>query len=201
MNGSDKKVSAIVLAAGESKRMKGKNKLLLPFRNKTVIRTVVENIVAAELDEIIVVLGYELEKAKSSLIYLPIKFVKNQNFEKGMTTSIQAGVRNASGDGYMICLADMVMISSQEYAQLKKEFLLRTNEDAACICLPRYKNEKGNPVIFSSYYRDAILQHRETEGCKAIVQQNKEHIHWIDMETPNVLLDMDSPEEYDQLKA
>jgi molybdenum cofactor cytidylyltransferase len=108
-------------------------------------------------------------------------------------------VRNATGDGYMICLSDMVVITSEEYSQLKKEFLQRLHEDEKCICLPRYKNEKGNPVIFSSSCREEILRHQEMEGCKAIVQQNKEHIHWIEMNSPHVLQDMDHREDYELL--
>lgn len=141
-------LSAIVLAAGESKRMKERNKLLLPFRNKTVIRYVVENIIAAGLHEVIVVVGHEAEKVEAALTDLSVKFVLNENFEKGMTTSIQAGVKNASGDGYMICLSDMVMITPEEYALMKDKFLQQLEHDSACICLPRYNGEKGNPGDF-----------------------------------------------------
>lgn len=199
MNNAKKKVSAIVLAAGESKRMKERNKLLLPFRTKTVIRYVIENIIAAGLDEVIVVLGHEAEKVKVALTNLSVKFVLNENFEKGMTTSIQSGIKNATGAGYMICLSDMVMITSGEYSLMKDKFLQQLEHDSACICLPRYNSEKGNPVIFSSHYSDAILQHREMEGCKTIVQQNKDHIYWIEMNTRHVLQDMDSPEDYELL--
>lgn len=148
MNSSVNMLSAIVLAAGESKRMKERNKLLLPFRNKTVIRYVVENIIAAGLHEVIVVVGHEAEKVEAALTDLSVKFVLNENFEKGMTTSIQAGVKNASGDGYMICLSDMVMITPEEYALMKDKFLQQLEHDSACICLPRYNGEKGNPGDF-----------------------------------------------------
>lgn len=200
MNDPKEKLGAIVLAAGESKRMKDRNKLLLPFRSMTVIRYVVENIIAAELDEVIVVLGHEADDVRAALADLSVKVVLNENFEKGMTTSIQEGVRNAAGDGYMICLSDMVMITSEEYALMKNEFMQQLQVDEKCICIPRFQNEKGNPVIFSASYREAILQHEEMEGCKAVVQENKEHIHWVDMDSPHVLLDLDYPEDYDRLK-
>lgn len=193
-------LSAIVLAAGESKRMQNKNKLLLPFKSKTVIRVVVENVVASGVNEVIVVLGHEAEKVKTGLAGIGVQFVLNKNYEKGMTTSIQEGVKHASGKGYMICLSDMVMITSEEYMQMKNEFLSQLASDERCICIPRYKNEKGNPVVFSSVYRDDILHHEEMEGCKGIVRENQSHIHWIEMNTPNVLRDMDSPGDYEHLK-
>jgi CTP:molybdopterin cytidylyltransferase MocA len=65
--------------------------------------------------------------------------------------------------------------------------------------VPRYNNEKGNPVIFSPYYNDVILEHKETEGCKAIVQANNGNIYWVDMRTDHVLQDMDYYEDYEKL--
>ncbi|MFI5134911.1 MAG: NTP transferase domain-containing protein [Chitinophagales bacterium] len=193
-------VSAIVLAAGESKRMGERNKLLLPFRNEAVIHFVIRNIVSSGADEVIVVLGHEAEKVKSALADLPIKFVLNEKYERGMTTSIQQGVRHASGSGFMICLSDMVMIIAEEYALMKNDFLRQLKKDEKCICIPRYENEKGNPVIFSSAYRNAILQHKEMEGCKSIVLENKEHIHWVEMQTSHVLQDFDFPGDYERLQ-
>ncbi len=189
-------VSAIVLAGGLSKRMGTANKLLLPYKNKTVIATVIENIIAAGIEEIMVVTGYEAEKIQDALKGFTVQFIYNPEYEKGMTTSIQQGVFAAKGDGYMICLSDMVLIEPDEYTLLKKVFEAQLQLDEKCICIPRYKNEKGNPVIFSSFYKEAILQHKDMEGCKEIVQLNKAHIHWIEMDTQHVLQDMDYPEDY-----
>jgi molybdenum cofactor cytidylyltransferase len=192
-------LSAIVLAAGSSKRMGNKNKLLLPYRNSIVIVATIENILAAGIEEVIVVTGFESEKIKASIQHLPIKITYNKDHATGMTSSIQCGVHKASGEGFMICLADMVLITSAEYALLKNDFEVQYQQNSKCICIPRYNKEKGNPVIFSSYYRQAILQHQDPEGCKEIVQSNKETIHWIDMTDDHVLQDMDHLEDYEKL--
>ena len=194
-------VSAIVLAAGLSKRMGAANKLVLPYKNKTVIATVVENIIAAGIEEVIVVSGFEAEQIQVALEGLPVQFIYNPEYEKGMTTSIQQGVFAAKGDGYMICLSDMVLIEPDEYTLLKKVFEEKVQLDEKCICMPRYKNEKGNPVIFSSFYKEAILEHKNMEGCKEIVQLNKAHIHWVEMDTAHILQDMDYPEDYKTLST
>lgn len=200
MNSSNHRITAIVLAAGLSRRMEGVNKLLLPFQNKAVIRTVVENILSGELDEVIVVVGHEAEKVKSTLVNLPLEFVLNEDYEKGMTTSIQAGVRKATGAGFMICLSDMVLIKPEEYSMMKEAFLQQLIRDPECICIPRYENEKGNPVIFSSAYRKEILNHTEMKGCRTIVQKHQSHVYWIAMATEHVLQDMDFREDYEQLQ-
>lgn len=196
MKNSDRILSAVVLAAGLSKRMGTANKLLLPYKNSTLIRTVVQHILNSGIEEVIIVVGHEAEKVKTALFDLPVQFVLNGQFEMGMTTSIQEGVRHATGAGYMICLADMVLITAEEYVFMKNEFLRQLHHDPSVICLPRYKNEKGNPVIFSSLYRDAILMHGDMEGCKDIVQQSKAHIHWMEMTTPHILQDVDYPKDY-----
>jgi molybdenum cofactor cytidylyltransferase len=189
-------LSAIVLAAGLSKRMGDINKLLLPYNNKTIIETTLENILASEIDEVIVVTGYEAEKTKSVIQHLPVTIVHNPDYKEGMTTSIQCGIEHVNDTGYMVCLADMFMITSEEYTLLKKTYEENFTENPKYIYLPRYNNEKGNPVIFSPYYKKAILEHKKMEGCKVIVQSNKENIFWADMPTNHVLQDMDYYEDY-----
>lgn len=192
-------LSVIIVAAGASSRMGEKNKLLLTYKNKTVLAHVVENIAAAGLTEIIVVTGFEATDIRESIVNTPVHFVHNPDYKKGMTTSIQQGVFAATGSGYMICLADLVLITPDEYAYIAQKFREQINHDSKCICLPVYMGVKGNPVIFSSYYRQAILRHADMEGCKGIVQVNKEHLHLIPMGTSHVLQDIDTPPDYESL--
>lgn len=193
-------VSAIVLAAGLSKRMGNSNKLLLPYRQHTVIEATLNNILAAGIMDIIVVTGYESDKINNAIKHLPATIVDNPFYAQGMTTSIQQGITYAKGNGFMICLSDMMMIEPVEYSLLVTAFEQQFSFNPKCICIPRYGNEKGNPVIFSAYYRTAILKHTDMEGCKAIVQANKEEICWVDMPTNHVLMDMDYPEDYEKLR-
>ena len=102
-------LSAIILAGGLSSRM-GTNKLLLPYENHTIIEHIVENVCNAGVEEVIVVTGHEAIKVKTALRKFPVKFVHNANYATGITTSIQQGVKSATGNGYMICLGDMIKI-------------------------------------------------------------------------------------------
>ena len=193
-------VTAIVLAAGLSARMGDANKLLLPLACKTVIETVVQNIIDANIEEIIVVTGHEAEDVKKALANLPVQIIHNPHFTKGMTTSIQLGVSMARGNGYMICLSDMPLIKPEDYAFLKKRFNEQQLVNEQCIVIPKFLDEKGNPVIFSSFYREAILIHQEMEGCRAIIQTNKKNICWAEMSNDNILRDMDTNAEYEKMK-
>jgi len=192
-------LSAIVLAAGLSARMGRENKLLLPLNGKTVIEVTLQQLLETGIEEIIVVTGYEAEKVRAAIKHLPVTIIYNSMYERGMTTSIQKGVETATGNGYMICLADMFAIASSEYASIAAGFEKQLPLDRHCICIPRHKNEKGNPVIFSASYKTDILLHREMEGCKAIIQLNKKHIRWIDMDTAHILEDLDYPDDYKKI--
>lgn len=186
-------ITAIILAAGFSSRMKT-NKLALQYGPTTVLNHVILELVKSKVDEIIVVTSRE-ENIEG------VKAVVNLHPEKGMTSSIKTGVDAASekSQAYMICLADMVKLDSEDYTLLASEFDKAYSKNSSCILLPRYDGEKGNPVIFSSAYKSEILRHEDPEGCKGIIKQHPDQIVWIDMNNDAVLVDMDTPEDYDRL--
>jgi molybdenum cofactor cytidylyltransferase len=191
-------VSAIVLAGGLSSRM-GANKLLLPYEGHTIIERVVDNICMASFEEVIVVTGHQSEKIRKVLRNYSVKFVHNLGYAFGMTTSIQEGVKAATGDGYMICLGDMVNITSKEYAWLSLRFESCVETDKATIVLPLFNHTKGNPVLFSALYKNKILRHTNMNGCSDIVQENKNSIKYVEMPSNHVLQDIDSFNDYYQL--
>ena len=253
-------VTAIVLAAGLSRRMGNENKLLLPFGNSTILGTTLTQILNAQLGETRLVLGHEAaavweslkrtdlgnlknflnlvpnlsqnaderdpsvfsmldvglrisedmntfpkreaehESHNLSIIHYPLSITINPHFEKGMTTSIQAGIavadKEGRGRGYMMCLSDMPFITSAEYQYLKKEFLKRLMIDNQAIVQPVFRDERGNPTIFSSFYKKHILELDYTEGCKPIVQAYKNHVYLVEMPTDSVLRDIDEKGQY-----
>ena len=105
-------LSVILLAAGESRRMGERNKLLLPFRESCFLGHIADQILAAKPDELLVVVGHEQERIREALANGPIQFVENPSYAEGMTTSIRAGIQAASPEatGFMICLSDLPFI-------------------------------------------------------------------------------------------
>jgi molybdenum cofactor cytidylyltransferase len=190
--------SAIVLAAGTSSRMGTPNKLLLDFNGVPLVRHVIKEIIESKPFETIVVTGHEEREIRQALTGLDLMFVHNPDFEQGMTSSIKAGVALAKGTGFMICLSDMYALSAIHYSELISFFLSRLATDKLSICLPFYKEERGNPVIFSAAFREQILSHPEPEGCRKIVQHNAKHLYKLQMASPEILQDMDTPDDYQQ---
>ena len=114
-------ISAILLAAGQSKRMKGENKLTKKIQDIPLIKHSVENILASSVDELIIVLGYQKEIVEKIISKNEkIKFVFNNDFKSGMASSIKVGLNHISNtsEAFFICLGDMPMIKPDIYNQL-----------------------------------------------------------------------------------
>ena len=194
-------ISAIILAAGESKRMGAQNKLLLPFGEKTLIENIVDTVLASQVSEVIVVLGHESARIRDVLRNRKVRFAINLDFEEGMTTSIQTGVRTISpqAKGFMICLSDLLFIKVKEFNKLLHAFEKDLTKNEYSIVLPSFQGQRGNPVIFSVSYKSAILEHRGKNGCRGVIKQNPEHVFEQVMETANILKDIDTKEDYQSL--
>ncbi len=193
-------ISVIVLAAGLSRRMGLENKLLLPFNGKTILETTIEQLLAAQIGPISVVVGHEKELVKSILKqYDPLSIIENLDYKSGMTSSIKAGVRASMGNDFMICLSDMPLIQPNEYQRLRDSFIEIKKHDEYAIIQPIFNEKQGNPVIFSNFYGNLILNNKNTEGCKPIVQAHKQHVYRVEMPSDSVLLDADTKEDYAKL--
>jgi len=191
-------ISAILLAAGASRRMGAPNKLLLPFRNTTLLGNVVTALCASEAEEVIVVLGHEAEQVRVALPERRFQIVENPDFAQGMTTSIRAGIRAASpqSEGFMICLSDLPFVEVEDYNTLLSAFRKARIQEAHAIVRPVHQGCPGNPVLFSSEYRQLLLAHEKLEGCRGLIQQHPEHVREVEMPTDHVLRDIDTPEQY-----
>ena len=190
-------ISAIILAAGESRRMGVQNKLLLQIDSEVLIRKFVKSVSNSLVDAVLVVVGFEAEKIKAVLHDQSVKFVENPSYEEGMTTSIQSGVKASSNEstGLMICLADMPFAETSDLNLLIQAFNDYQSTESSLIIVPVFQGKRGNPVLFSEVFSDKILTHKG-EGCREIVRQFPHYVKEVSMENDNLLRDIDTPEDY-----
>ena len=190
-------ISAIILAAGESRRMGVQNKLLLQIDSEVLIRKFVKSVSNSLVDAVLVGVGFEAEKIKAVLHDQSVKFVENPSYEEGMTTSIQSGVKASSNEstGLMICLADMPFAETSDLNLLIQAFNDYRSTESSLIIVPVFQGKRGNPVLFSEVFRDKILTHKG-EGCREIVRQFPHYVKEVSMENDNLLRDIDTPEDY-----
>ena len=192
-------ITAIVLAAGESRRMGSANKLLLRFGETTLIERVVHTVRQSEAGEVIVVLGHQAEGVRAVLDGHDVVFVENDRYHEGMITSIHAGVRAVSPEatGFMICLSDLPLIEPEELNRLIEAFKEAVRERP--IVVPTFEGRRGNPGLFPVHYKPQLLDHHGLMGCKEIVQQNPDTVLEVAMATDHVLRDVDTMEAYQRL--
>lgn len=193
-------ISAIVLAAGMSRRM-GENKLLRGFSGKTMLEATLDHILASGVEEVVVVLGHDADRLRPLLQDRPVKTVFNPDYATGMTASIQAGIRAAApaADGFMICLSDMPLIGSETYRLIQAVFSEKTQLEKRLIVQPAFENTAGNPVIFSAVFKNELLALEFPEGCKPVVQHNRDCLVRVETRDNAVLRDADTPEDFESL--
>ena len=189
-------ISAILLAAGQSKRMKGENKLTKEIQGIPLIKLSVKNILASSINELIIVLGHQKEIIEKLIDKNEkIKFVFNKNFESGMDSSIKTGLNNLSEktESFFICLGDMPMVSHDIYNQLIK------SKDNKEIIVPTYKGQQGNPVLFDKSMKEKILDIRGDVGAKKILELNKDKILNLEINDQSITKGFDTQDNFNSL--
>ena len=186
-------ISSILLAAGQSKRMKGENKLIKQIQGIPLIQHSVKNILLSPIDELIIVLGYQKEIVQKIINKnKKIKFVYNNDFASGMASSIITGLKQLSENtGYFfICLGDMPLINSNIYNQLINS---KNKKD---IIVPNYKNQQGNPVLFNKSMKEKVMSIKGDMGAKKLIQTNKDKVFNITINDESIIKNYNTPENF-----
>jgi len=196
-------ISAILLAAGQSKRMNGENKLTKEIQGAPLIKHSVKSILASSIDELIVVLGHQKETIEKLIDKnKKIKFVYNKNYKNGISSSIQAGLRIISKkmEAFFICLGDMPDVNQNIYNKMIKTKLnynkkLKPNFKKE-IFIPTYEKKNGNPVLFTKHMKEKIMQISGDDGAKELIEIYKSKALHIPVKNRGITLDFDIQEDF-----
>lgn len=192
-------ISAVVLAAGTSQRM-GQPKLLLPFNGERVIEHVVRTVTAADVDEVIVVIGHRRAEMEQALAGLPVRVVFNPDYAWGeMLSSIQAGLKAASPAtiAALIALGDQPRVSVATLNRIAAA--LREGGDR--ICLPTFDGRRGHPIGLPRRFWSEVLALERGSSLREVIRRHQSATVEIPVPDDAVLLDMDTPQEYAGLLA
>ncbi len=200
----EKRISAILLGAGRSKRM-GRDKLMLPWRGKTVFEHCLDTLLQSELEEVNVVLSGQSEAIRdrvngfSASLGRRIKPVQNPCPGRGMSASIRRGLRNlAPGtQGVLIALGDQPLLKERTINALIRAFTAGEGK----IIVPFYAGRKGNPVLFDRCYIGELLKLSGDVGGRSVIESHPEKIVRVRTRSEAVVRDIDTWEEYKKLKA
>ncbi|MGA9771014.1 MAG: nucleotidyltransferase family protein [Blastocatellia bacterium] len=186
-------ISAVLLAAGESRRM-GEFKQLLTLDGKTFIERCVDNLLAARVGEVVVVTGYRDEDVRRAVGDRPVRFAHNTDYREGMSSSLKRGVESLSKNARacLIALVDQPQISVDIFNRVIKEY--ETNQPL--IVIPTFEGRNGHPIILDLKLKEEILSLDPAEGLRQVVHAHASEIYRVDVAQESVLMDFDLPEDY-----
>jgi len=186
-------ISAILLTAGQSKRM-GELKQLMPLGRSTIVKQAVTNMLESLVDEVIVVVGYKAEDVIKAISDKSIKVAINPDYDQGMSTSIIAGLNmvHSKIQAVMIALGDQPLVNSQTINSLIEEFC---NHDKG-IAVPTYQGRRGHPVIFAIKYKEELLKLKGDVGGRQIIKDHPDDILEVVVASESIVVDFDTTADY-----
>jgi molybdenum cofactor cytidylyltransferase len=189
----ERKVAAIVLAAGRSTRMGGPNKLLAELSAKKLVRIVTEQALASKAAEVIVVTGHQAELVEQALSGLDVRFVRNPDFAGGLASSVKAGIAAVSehADGAVVCLGDMPLVSSGLLDRLIDTF---EPDRGNLIVVPVADGRRGNPVLWSRRFFKELMTLDGDIGARHLIAKHAEAVAEVAVEGNGAFLDIDTPQ-------
>lgn len=192
-------VSAVILAAGTSSRM-GQAKQLLPLGGTTVLARTIDNVRAAGLVEMVLVLGASAEAIRRQLprsLLEGLKVVVNQAYRQGMASSLREGLSalDPQTGAALIILGDQPFVRPQTLHQIMAGY----HRSGAQIVIPSHQGKRGNPVLLSRSVFPEVMALEGDTGCRAIFPNHLDAILKLEVEDPGILLDIDNQDDYDRL--
>lgn len=186
-------ICAIVLAAGESKRMNAP-KLLLPFAGKTMIEMVIGNVLQADIGFTLVVLGSYRKEIFAAIGHLPVTTCFNENYKEGMLSSVKCGFENLPGkfDAVLVFPGDQPFIDPV----VTKKVIAAYRDSGSGMVIPVYNGKRGHPLLIDFKYRDLIRKIPEDEGLRWLSATFPEDVLEVDTSSRGILKDFDTIEDY-----
>ncbi len=197
---ADRRIAAVVLAAGRSTRMGGPNKLLAEIAGRPLLRIVVEEALASHAKPVIVVVGHERADVEKALAGLPVQLIHNPDFAQGLGTSLKAGIAAvpAEADGAIVCLGDMPQVDASLIDRLIAAF---DPDRGALIVMPTVEGRRGNPVLWSRRFFPDLMAIEGDVGARHFIGRYSEAVVEVPLEGRAALVDVDTPEALVGVKA
>ena len=188
-----KNIWAIILAAGESKRMRFP-KMLLPFRGTTIIEQVIENVINSQVDDTVVVLGADGDEIKKVIGNWPVRHCFNEFYKEGMLSSVKCGFRMLPRDfeAVLVFPGDQPLIKPEITDRLISDFRAKDKG----ILVPLYGNKRGHPLLISSRYREQVMSLDQEAGLRSLALKYPGDVLEVGTDSPDILKDIDNHEDY-----
>jgi molybdenum cofactor cytidylyltransferase len=186
-------IGALLLAAGQSRRMGKANKMLVEINGTPMVVHAARALIASGTAPIIVVLGHEPAAVEAALKGLPVTFVRNPEYADGLSTSLKAGLAALPDrcNGAVIALGDMPEVTAADIESLIDAFDPVTGHT---ICVPTHHSKRGNPVLWGRRYFAEMAGVSGDVGARHLIDENADQVVEVPRDNPGILIDLDTPE-------
>ncbi len=186
-------ISAILLGAGESKRM-GVNKLSLPWGRKTILEHCFETLLRSKVQEVVIVLSHRNKEIKNLFQGPKVKVVVNPYSKRGMSTSIRKGLEaiHPRSDGILVALGDQPFLKRRTINALIRAF----DQGREGIIIPSFQGKNGHPVIFHRRYKKELLNLKGDVGGRSVIEKHPEDVRVVPIKSQGVVKDVDTWQDY-----
>jgi molybdenum cofactor cytidylyltransferase len=187
-------IAVIILAAGESKRM-GQPKMLLPWGGTTVLGHVIDVFQSAGIKNALVVTGGTRKEVELVAKSRNAEAVFNKNYANGeMLSSIQCGLRAVSRQtqAALIALGDQPQVEERSVRLILEEF----SRTKSGLIVPSYQMRRGHPWLVARQLWQEILEMKPPDSTRDFLNKHAHEIRYIETDTPTILQDLDTPEDY-----
>ena len=187
------RIGALVLAAGQSRRMGATNKLTAEIDGVPMVRQVCDTALASKAEGLIVVTGHERDAVRQALSTVDATFVHNPAYADGLSASLCAGLGAVpeSWDGVVVCLGDMPRVTPEDLNRLIAAF---NPVEGRAICVPTHHGKRGNPVLWGRQFFDEIRSVAGDVGARHLIGAYPEAVSEVEMPSDAVLHDIDTPD-------
>ena len=188
-------ITGILLAAGQSKRLKNENKLLKKFKNKPLIHHVLKSVQKSKMKKIIIVLGHQFKETKKIIKNnKKFIFVINKKYKQGISSSIKKGLEkiNKQDKGFIILQSDMPFVKTSDINKIYNSIIRKKYLVHAL----KYKNRIGNPIGFDISILKKFKKIEGNVGAKYMVKKLQKSTNYIKVSTKKVFKDFDKASDF-----
>ena len=191
-------ISAIILAAVESKRM-GHPKMLLPWGATIVLGQVISVLKSAGVEDVVTVTGGFREQVEAAAQEFGSRVVFNEEYANNeMLSSIQYGLRSlkAEAEAALICLGDQPQVQERSVRRVRETF----EDGKSKIVVPSYQMRRGHPWLVAHPLWEEILMMKSPQSPRDFLNAYSSEIEYVEVDNPSILQDLDTPEDYQKFK-
>lgn len=191
-------IAALILAAGQSKRMGDENKLLLPYKGVSVLSHIIVQVKKAGVSRIFAVTGHEREKVAAEISRHDITIIHNDLYGEGMSSSVKSGIKSLPDDvdAVLVILGDMPGITAEI---ISKIMIAYNPAEGRKIIIPTHRGKRGNPLLWDRDFFSDFERLKGDRGAKTLLRDYPDFIAEVEIGAEAIFMDIDSLEAYQRL--